>query len=326
MFRGENKAILEAAAQQGVDDTGVKTIAAKFLGALGDPRATEDLVAFMPKEDCLDPEVEDPAAGGLRMVIARQIGFLGDEKAIDALCSCSLSSHNHDMFEVAQAMGWIGGDKAVECLAKVITEGEYSLDAVASSDFKYEIRWDAARFGVMAASPDNIGKIETALAANKDPKVVKEVEKWDAAFALVNECKKDAQCYAKVMSDATKEWYVREKALMEVSRLAKGDVALAEDVAKAFKIRNPDARVTAAIMVRRMLDGKKCQACADAFEAVLKGEKGTMDAKMQLGVLKARQAIAALSEKKGGGGGGGGGEAAAAGGDEKAAGDEKAGG
>lgn len=320
MFRGENKAVMEAAAEQGVDDAGVKTIAAKFLGALGDSRATEELVAFMPKEDCLDPEAEDAAAGGLRMVIARQLGFIGDEAAVDALCSCSLASHNHDMFEVAQALGWIGGDKAVECLAKVITEGEYSLDAVASSDFRYEIRWDAARFGVMAASPDNIGKIETALAANKDPKVAKEIEKWDAAFALVNECKKDVNCYAKVMSDATAEWYVREKALMEVARLAKGDLKMAEEVSKAFKIRNPDARVTAAIMARRMADGQKCQACADAFEAVLKGEKGTMDAKMQLGVLKARHAIAALAEPsakrtasqaEGGDAAAGGGEAAA---------------
>lgn len=320
MFRGENKAVMEAAAQQGVDDNGIKTIAAKFLGALGDARATEELVAFMPKQDCIDPETEDAEAGGLRMVIARQIGFLGDEAAVDALCSCSLASNNHDMFEVAQALGWIGGDKAVECLAKVITEGEYSLDAVASSDFRYEIRWDAARFGIMAANADNIGKIETALAANTDPKVKTETEKWDAAIKLVMDCKKDAACYLKTMQDATAEWYIREKAMIEVARLSKGDLKMAEEISKAFKIRNPDARVSAAIMARRVADGKKCQPCADAFSTVLKGEKGTMDAKMQLGVLKARHAIAALTDRSAvasSGGGEGGGDAAEAPADEK---------
>jgi hypothetical protein len=324
MFRGENKAVMEAAAKQGVDDAGIKTIAAKFLGALGDGRATEELVAFMPKADCLPDADEDAEAGGLRMVIARQIGFIGDEGAVEALCGCALASHNHDMFEVAQALGWIGGDAAVNCLAKVITEGEYSLDAVASSDFRYEIRWDAARFGIMAANADNVGVIETALAKNTDPKVKQETEKWDAAIKLVMDCKKDAACYLKTLQDATAEWHIREKALIEVARLSTGDLAMAEEVAKGFKIRNPDARVTAAIMARRTADGKKCQPCADAFENVLKGEKGTMDAKMQLGVLKARHAIAALSDPGaapagGGGGGEGGGEA----GGEAAPADEK---
>jgi HEAT repeat protein len=297
MFRGENKGALEAAAVQGVDDNGVKMIASQFLGALADARATEDLVAFMPKEDCAPDAEPDPEAGALRMTIARQLGFIGDEKAVDALCACSLASHNHDMFEIAQALGWIGGDKAVDCLAKVMTEGEYSLDAVASSDFRYEIRWDAARFGVLAASAENIGKINTALAANKDPKVAQEMAIWEPAIAMVEECQKDSGCYLKRLQDASADWPVREKAAIEVARLNPGNLELAEEVAKGFKIRNPDARVTAAIMARRMAQGKRCQPCAEAIRSVLKGEKGTMDAKMQLGVLKARHTIAALSEK-----------------------------
>ena len=56
------------------------------------------------------------------------------------------------------------------------------------------------------------------------------------------------------------------------------------------------AVVTMALLVPRVLNGAKCPECAVALEDVMKGEKGSMDATMQLPVLTARTAIARITE------------------------------
>lgn len=318
MFRGENQEIqkLAAEAEMPLDDSAIKTIASKYLGAIGDPAAAEDLVAFMPKDDCAEgaklEEEEEAAAILLRKQISRQIGFLGNEVANDALCSCALSSNRpDDMEEIAQAMGWIGGDKAVECLSNVVQTAEYQLDAVASSDFQKELRWEGVRFLILAAKPKDVPAVREAIEAAKksDPKVAEEIDKagFGKTLDMMDECKDDKACYLEVVNDANAEWYKREKAAVEVARLGKGNKDDAIAVSKAFKVRNPVARVTVALLVPQMLEGKTCQACVEAMEGVLEAEKGSMGAKYQLSVIKARHTMARLAdpaEKKAASGGG----------------------
>lgn len=298
MFRGEHTEVNDLAAQHGQDVNSVKQTAAKILGGLGSKQPVSDLIAFMPKADCGEEGAEtDPADAGLRAVVARSLGFIGDESAVDALCSCSMASHNPgDMWEIAGALGRIGGSKAVDCLVEVMKNGEYDPEAVDSSDFRYEIRWEAGRSAVLAASPDDLGKIKAAISAQTDAKVKEHMANWEAGIKIVEECKADKACYLKTVQDANADWFAREKAAVELAKLSKGDVETAVEISKAFKVRNPDARVTMAVLPVQMLEGKKCQACVDAFEGILKAEKGSMDPKNQLAVIKARHAIAKLRD------------------------------
>ncbi len=305
-FRGQNESIMKLAAEQQLDDASVKTIASQFLGALGSKKATADLVAFMPKDDCVPPDPTakkkpgeeapepDAGAGALRMMIARQLGYIGDPEAAPALCQCTMATRNFDQYEVAQALGWIGGEQAYTCLVDVVKKADYSDDAVASSDFRYEIRWQAVRFAVLASPPDKISMIKDAVSGNDQEKVKTESKQWDAGIALVESCKSDKECYLKTLNDQSAEWFPREVAAHQLARIAPGDKEVALAISKAFKVRNPDARVSMAILADRVLQGGDCQECAEAIEGIIDGEKGTMDATMQLAVTKARQTIAKL--------------------------------
>ncbi len=319
MFKGENEQInkLAAEADPPLDDRNLKTIAVQFLGVIGSPKAVPELVAFMPQDDCVEGgewEDEEAETAGvvLRSALSRQLGFIGDEGAVETLCKCSVASRRPaDMFEIAQALGYIGGKNAAECLANtVVTNGDYRDDVVENSDFRYQIRWEAGRFAVLAAGPDEVATVQAAFDAQKDEKVKAGLEPWKKGIDLTNKCKADAACYMGVLENQDADWFEREKAAVEVAKLKKGDKDAALAISKAFKVRNPDARVTMAVLAPRVLDGTRCQECADAFQGVMDAEKGSMDAKMQLAVLKARHAIAKLEDPGAAKAAGGGDEAA----------------
>jgi hypothetical protein len=192
------------------------------------------------------------------------------------------------------ALGRIRGDKAVDCLVELIKTGEYDTEAVESSDFQYEIRWEAARYAILAAGLKDLDKIKAAVAGNTDKNVKNRMKAWDEGIKLLEECKDDEACYNKTLQNAAADWFAREKAAFELARLAPGDEPTAIEIAKAFKVRNPDARVTMAVLPVQMLGEKKCGPCVVAYENILKAEKGSMDPKNQLAVLKARHAMAKL--------------------------------
>ena len=305
MLRGDHVQVQELAAKNGVPQPVIQQTAAGILGAMGAVSAVDDLVGFMPTEDCQpaddkkkdeEPDAETANAAGLRAVIANALGFIGDAKASESLCGCVLSTDNPgDMFPIMESLGRIGGETAVTCLNEVIKSGEYDTEIVLA-DFKYTPRWDAGRFAILAAGPGQIASIKEAMATNKDAKVKAELTKWDAGLALVESCKEDAACYEKTLGDVDADWFAREKAAFEVARLKKGDVAAAEAISKAFKVRNPDARISMAWLPMRMLErGTECGACVDALQGVLDSEKGSMDAKFQASVLRARETMAGLT-------------------------------
>ncbi len=318
MLKGEQAEVNKLAANNGVDLLIVQQTAVGILGAMGAKSAVEDLLAFMPRDGCVDPnaappkkkkrkkkkkkaaeEVIDPASASLRAFVGNSLGLIGDARAAEPLCQCVSATHNAgDMFPITEALGRMPGEASLSCLVDLVKTGEYDPDTVESSDFIKQIRWEAARFAILLAGPDDIDAVKAAFSSNDDDERVKgELGKWTAGMALLESCKADKACYLKTVSDQNADWFAREKAAYELVRLAKGDVDVAVAVSKAFKVRNPDARVTMALMVPRILDGKKCNACADAFAGVLQGEKGTMDATMQLPVLTARQTIAKVTDR-----------------------------
>lgn len=311
MLKGEHEEVNKLAALNGVDLLIVQQTAVGILGAMGAKPAVDELLAFMPRDGCgpkaepkkpkkgkkaEEPEI-DPANASLRAFVGNSLGLIGDEKAAEPLCSCVNATHNPgDMFPITEALGRIGGAAAEACLVDLVKNGEYDPETVENSDFSKQIRWEAARFAILVAGSADIGKVKEAIESNGDAKVKENMAQWQAGIAVTETCKDDKDCYLKTLKDQNAEWFAREKAAYELVRLAKGDEAIALEMSKAFKVRNPDARVTMALMIPRLLDGKRCQPCADALEAVLAGEKGSMDATMQLPVLTVRQTIAKIAE------------------------------
>lgn len=322
MLKGEHAEVQRLAAQHGLNQVNIQNSAAGFLGVIGSTKATSDLIGYMPTAECATPlgeekkaeptEEEDEEAtveidtGGVRATMANALGLIGDESAVDALCSCATWSKNPgDMFFIAEALGRIGGEKATTCLENVIKTGVYAQDAVDNSDFIYEIRWEAARFGVLAAGGAGIAKIKAAITeARKDPNVAKNTTDLDPGIEVVEKCGVELSCYVGVVDDVNAHWFAREVAGINAGRLAKGDVKVAEAISKAYKVRNKDARVTMAWMAGHMMGDKPCAPCADAFERVMNDEKDSrLPPEFQLSVLTARYAIGRLRPATGAGGG-----------------------
>lgn len=304
MLRGEHDEVQKLAAENGVPQPIIQQTAAGILGAMGAESAVDELIAFMPKKDCGESpeepaEDEDPAAqAALRAVIANALGFIGDPKAAQAMCSCvNVTKNPGDTFPIMEALARVGGSTAVDCLVEVIKTGEYSEDAV-EKDFIYEPRWEAGRFAILAAGPDEIGKVKEAIESNTDANVKTKMEQWKGGIELVEKCKDDKSCYLATLKDVNADWFPREKAAFEVAKRSEGDVKMAEEVAKAFKVRSPDARVSMAWLPAQMLDDDtKCPACVDAYDQVLKAEKLSMDAKYQASVLAVRATMAKLRDE-----------------------------
>jgi len=321
MLKGEHAEVQKLAAQHLIPQINIQNSASGILGTIGSATAVDDLIAFTPTEECSsDPdaveekkpadaeEEEAPAidTAGIRAQMANSLGFIGDERAVSTLCACATWSKNPgDMFSIAEGLGRIGGDEAVTCLENVIKNGVYDQEAVQSSDFVHEIRWESGRFGVLAAGPDNVGRIKAAIEeASKEAKVAENSAAWAPGIEVIERCAKDLACYVKVVDDPNADWFAREVAAVNAARLAPGDIKVAESIAKAYKVRNPDARVTMAWLSARVMQGKPCAACADVIGRIIKDEKMSRPPKeFQLSVLMARYSMGKLMPKGRDGGG-----------------------
>ena len=318
MLAGKFTEVNELANKHDVDLLIVQQTAVGILGAMGTSAALDELIAFMPQADCVpkpvakpdkkkkkkdeedEPTEEEAADASLRAFVANTLGLIGDPKGVAPLCKCINATHNPgDMFPITEALGRIGGDEAFKCLVETTKTGEYDPEALDNSDFRYQIRWEAARFAILTANAEQLNTLQEALTAakaNGDKKILEEMPKWDTGLKVLETCKADLACYRKTLNDQNADWFAREKAAFEVARLAPGDKGAALDIAKAFKVRNPDARVSMALLVPRVLKGEKCPECAAALDDVMKGEKGTMDGTLQLSVLTARSSIARITD------------------------------
>ncbi|MFV8749357.1 HEAT repeat domain-containing protein [Nannocystaceae bacterium ST9] len=301
-IEGKNTEVNELAAEKGVEVTVVQQTALRILGVVGSSKGTSAMVAYMPQADCA---VEPPPAPedmqddvSVRAFAANSLGFVGDPAAVKALCSCRNTTHNPgDLWEIVSALGRIGGDEAFECLKDIATNNFYNPDELPSSDFKYQIRWEGVRWMIIAAPPAKAADIKTVVDAN-DAKVKEEVEKlgWMKGAAVLDECKEDKACYEKVLADSTRDWFEREVAAFNYARMSEpGDIAAAANLAKAFKTRDPEARINIAWLSAKVAAGKPCPECAKALEDVMKAEELTKEPTMQGAWLTARQTIAKVT-------------------------------
>jgi len=299
-LQGKHADLNRLAADNGVPPAAVTMTAAHALGAVGSRAAVPALVAAMPVDDC-STAAADPDAIMLRAVIATALGQIGSADAVPALCPCARATHDpSDTYPLAEALGRIGGADAVTCLAHIITHGRFDEDSVANPKFVHEIRWEAARFGVMAADETTIGVVRKAIArASRKPTVAAHMGDANEAIAVVDRCLADVACYRAVLEDAAQTPFAREKAAVELARRSPDDLAVAKSIASTYGMRDPDARVTIALLPGMMLGSGKarCPGCASELQRVLDAEStARIDARYQLSVLTARIAIAKLRD------------------------------
>ncbi|MEM7151897.1 MAG: HEAT repeat domain-containing protein [Myxococcota bacterium] len=314
MLKAEHEEVQKLAAANSVDQVNIQLYAASLLGVIGSGQGVDELVAAMPVAECApDYEPPKPAEGEeeapvidtakIRAQLGNSLGFIGDPKGAEAVCACATWSKNPgDMFALAEALGRIGGADAAKCLENVIRTGVYDQDAVENSSFIHEIQWEASRFGVLAADADTVGSIKAAIEASAaaDPKVKENTAAWATGIQTIEKCGKDKGCYEKVLDDSNADWFAREVAAVNVARMSSGDAKAALSLAKAYKVRNPDARVTMAWLTAHVMQGKPCQECVDEIERIMKDEKDSrLPAKYQLSVLTARYSIGKLRAKGG---------------------------
>lgn len=312
--------VIKTVVAKGADIHLVRFTAALILGSLGSPAAVDTLIKYVPEAACKPLVKEDPKAKGkkkkkeeeedeevlllqaqaeeLRNGIVTSLGLIGDPKGAAIVCQCSAATNNFSEQEMAiRALGYIGTDDAVKCLANVVKTGESDPETLGQTDqTPLTVRIEAGRFLVLAAKPDQVGQAKEAFAANTDAKVKEGLAQWNAGVEIAESCKADKACYLKTLKDPNANWFAREKAAYELSRMSPGDIEVAKEIARAFKVREPAARVTMAWLVGKTMQGKKCQECAEMLEDVMKGEKGSTDVSLQPAVLAARDTIARVSE------------------------------
>lgn len=315
----EDDPIIPKITEAGSDIATVRFTAALILGAVGSTTPVDALIKAIPADVCVpivkkeepkdkkkkkkeeEEEEEDPDRAvkeNLRNGIISSLGSIGDPKAVAAICPCTQASvHYEEQFMTAEALGLIGGPEAVACLINVIKTSESNPETLGSTDLtSLSIRSEAGRFAILAAGADQIPAIKEAFAANTDPKVQEALKAWEPGIQIMETCKGDKACLLKALADTNGNWFSREKAAFELARISEGDVAVAEAIAQAYKVREVVARVSMALLSARVMRGKKCQKCADTFNDIMKGEKGSTDVSYQKAVFTARESIAKLSE------------------------------
>lgn len=97
----------------------VRAAAAQALGALGDKRAVEALVAALDEPSCK-----------IKRAVASALGDLGDPRAFDALCSAFRCQDFLVRIDAARALGRLGDARAAPLLASALQdEHPYVRDA-----------------------------------------------------------------------------------------------------------------------------------------------------------------------------------------------------
>ena len=289
-----------------MDDRVVQQVALSWLGAIGSASAVESIVAEMPTADCqpgasVDEDEDEQEAAwtiiGVRAAAARALGEIGDPRAVDALCSCRDATHEPaDLWEIATALGRIGGDAAVACLDGIVRDGFYSREAV-ERKFEHEIRWEGVRLLILAGSASDVARIRATIGASSAA-VQAEIEAHGYArgLSVLERCASDSDCYAEVLADPARSGFEREVAGFQLARAARpGDVEVAAALARAFAVPDPDARVHMAWWTGRVAAGERCDACVEALTEVMAAEQGSAPATMLLAWLTARRTLAKLT-------------------------------
>ena len=290
MLRGEHEKINAQAESIGIPVPYVKMTAAQMLAALDAPGAGDALLEALEALPCDDSEFME------RAFLARAVGRIGHAPAASNLCRCLKKDANPGTaFPAAEALASIGGETATQCLVDTITSARWDADLVASKEFEHELRWEAVRLAALAGGAKAVPAIRKALAGN--PKHVRErAKRFNPMLAALELCNDNATCLDEVIAELNANPFSREAAAHARARPESKSADLALAISNMFSARDPDVRVSAAVLTRRLAPRAGCPQCTASFRRVLKAEHGTMDARMQLSVIEARITIATVGD------------------------------
>lgn len=297
-FAGTNRRVNELAKQH-IDEEIVRLTMLRALGVIGSARAVEPILASFPRAGCArepaaanEDELMQAVSG--RAFSANALGYIADAAAVPTLCACNGVSENPiDVYEIASALGRIGGEQAFACLVKLVERGRYHPDWVPTAGMEVQIRWDAFRWAVVAAPPSKVDALLSLLQA-ATPEVRAEIERLhhDVGIAVLRECGDDSTCYREVLDDVRRQPFERELAAFNLARRATpGDLELAAALTAAFETPEPEVRIHMAWLAAKVAADRACPACARNLEAVMKAEELSKDASMMAPWLSARQTI-----------------------------------
>ena len=146
----------------------VRQLAAKVLGELGDPRATEPLINALKDLDILRTEVAfslgqmgEPAVELLIRALADRetrwgavtaLGAIGDKRAIEHITKFCTSVDSLLRGAAVIALGRIGGDSAVDTLISVVENEEGNIIRMSAIEALGEIGGAGAREALIRAT------------------------------------------------------------------------------------------------------------------------------------------------------------------------------
>lgn len=292
---GNNRRVNDLAAEQGIDPQLVRLLMLKTLGIIGSSRATEPILASFPRAGCGRSQPPDNPweIATERAFHANALGFIADPAAVPTLCACNgVSKDPTDVWEIAAALGRIGGEPAMRCLLELVERGSYDPDAV-EAGMELEIRWQAFRWAVLAAPPSQADALLKL--RDRASKAVRERiqrEQLDVGLALLQQCRDDAVCYRGALEDPGLHSFARELAAFYLARRASpGDLDLAAAIAAAFATPDPEVRIHMAWLTAKVAAGRACSECIRNLERVMTIEDKTKPPIMQGAWITARQTI-----------------------------------
>lgn len=289
--------VFELARDQGLDAWIVEASIVRALGAIGSTAATQPLLDRFVVADCDgrrasgEEGIDGRGRDVTRTMIAEALGTIGDPAAAETLCACSLLDEPSQVQAIVDALGRVGGPKALACLETVVARGAYHPD-FAAPGFEHEIRWDAVRYALLAADGPRVRALVDGLA----PDVREAVDERGFAEGLpvFEACAGERACLLDILADEQRHPFAREAAAFQLARANGGDLAIAEAIADAFTV--PDARVRTSLawLVATVADGRGCPTCVASLESVLADEAGRAGPEMTRAWVFARLAIARL--------------------------------
>jgi HEAT repeat protein len=291
LLQGKHADVAKRAAENVIPDDVLVMTAAGMLAAFDEPAANAALLEALDDVPCNGID-----NGMVRAVVSNALGQIGHAPAVPAICRCLMRDRDPGTgFPAAEALGRIGGDQATQCLVDVVASAAFDAESVASKQFVHELRWEAVRFAALAGGAEAVPTIRRALGRNT-PHVREQAKRFGPMLDALQRCKDEAKCLDALMADPGADPFAREAAAFARARQEPESADRAAAVSKLFATRDPDVRLSVAVLTRRVAPPHACPQCTEAFRNVFVQELGSMDVRMQASVLAARVTIAAVGD------------------------------
>jgi len=261
----------------GMKESAIKAKCGFVLGDLRDKRAVEPLLeAFKAASD---PKSLDPV---VMTYASTPLAVLGDARAVPLLKGQMMTLDASLRDPMMRGLNMLGDRAVVPDMIAAMGKDNFVAECVKQTGSSAEVcggdetkaslqgaQKAAADHASNLAGPEHVDAYKAQVDAEKDAKIKEYFSKNFARVKAAAECKADAKCWAKKLSDG--DWRVREKAAWELMRLK--DTSVLDDLAKNLKDKKAEARSAAIMAYWAYGDGR----VIDAVRQQLEDEESSAD-------------------------------------------------